>query len=65
MLTGGHHWRFHSSQLRQVLRDNEHICGQISEDAIDLLQRMLMEHPGDRIEMNEILQHPWMADAAP
>eukprot|EP00467_Chlorarachnion_reptans_P025800 CAMPEP_0114510408 /NCGR_PEP_ID=MMETSP0109-20121206/13771_1 /TAXON_ID=29199 /ORGANISM="Chlorarachnion reptans, Strain CCCM449" /LENGTH=423 /DNA_ID=CAMNT_0001689713 /DNA_START=81 /DNA_END=1352 /DNA_ORIENTATION=+ len=32
----------------------------ISEDAIDLLARMLMEDPSERATMREVLSHPWI-----
>lgn len=38
---------------------------EISNDAKDLICRMLVINPELRITINEIYQHPWMADATP
>ncbi|KAJ2851067.1 hypothetical protein IWW36_001414 [Coemansia brasiliensis] len=33
----------------------------LTEEAVDLLRRMLARDPRDRIKMNELLDHPWLA----
>lgn len=38
---------------------------EISEDAKDLISRMLVINPEQRITIEEIYQHPWMTDANP
>lgn len=37
----------------------EKLC---SEAAIDLITRLLREHPGERLSLDEILAHPWMLE---
>ena len=32
----------------------------LSDDAVDLLQRMLLENVNERISMDDILSHPWL-----
>ena len=32
----------------------------ISENAMDLLQRMLFSHPHDRLSLDQVRSHPWM-----
>jgi len=36
----------------------------ISPEAADLLQRMLMENPRDRLSLMEVRDHPWVMEAA-
>lgn len=38
---------------------------EIGKDAKDLISRMLIINPEQRITIEEIYQHPWMADATP
>lgn len=38
---------------------------EISEDAKDLISRMLVINPEQRITIEEIYQHPWVAEATP
>lgn len=37
---------------------------QISSDAKDLLKRMLTKSPGERITLEQIIAHPWLADVS-
>lgn len=34
--------------------------GGVSEQLVDLMRRMLIKQPADRIKMGQILQHPWV-----
>ncbi|CAM9909457.1 unnamed protein product, partial [Discosporangium mesarthrocarpum] len=45
---------------RQSLRD--HFPPHISEEALDLLGKMLEFHPGRRISVEDAIRHPFMRD---
>ena len=36
------------------------LFGNISEDALDLIKKLLKVDPNERISSSEILQHPWL-----
>ena len=44
--------------LTAILRDHWNMG--LSADAIDLLQRMLLLDPRDRLSLQQVRQHPWM-----
>ena len=48
----------------QILKANyvfyPKLFGNISEDALDLIRKLLKIDPNERISSSEILQHPWL-----
>ena len=57
--------KFHCVCVERRLADfisvNEETFPEISDELTDLLQRMLIANPDDRISIDEILHHPWLA----
>lgn len=58
---------FHSSKpeelKRQILKDEpsfERV--QLSSNCFDLIKKMLDKNPATRIQVREIMYHPWMLD---
>ena len=49
---------------KQVLRCKPTYADNISESARNLLQGILERDPKKRLTANQVLEHPWMADAA-
>lgn len=50
--------------LTTILRNSWNIVG-LSEDAIDLLQRMLVLDPVDRLTFEQVRSHPWICTMGP
>lgn len=51
-------WNKHSMAKKKISK------GLISDDFIDLITRMLMPNPKDRIDISEIKEHAWFQDSA-
>lgn len=69
MLTGKPPWQraaehddafrnFSGGNLVHILRDQYHLG--LSEHAMDILQRMMLLDPRDRISLQQVRNHPWM-----
>ena len=58
---------FHSSRpeelKRQILKDDPSFDKvPLSSACVDLIKRMLDKNPATRIQVREIMYHPWMLD---
>ena len=62
MVTGEHPWSVlnTSLMLRQIMKANYSVPSYVSQDCADLIHRLLMVKPLDRIPMDQLLQHPWL-----
>jgi serine/threonine protein kinase len=65
MVTGSVPWTIAntSMMLRQILMANYAIPSYVSPKCRDLIQRMLVKDPSQRISMERVLAHPWMSCA--
>lgn len=62
MVTGEHPWSVlnTSLMLRQIMKANYTIPPYVSPDCADLIRRLLVVKPLERIPMEKLLQHPWL-----
>lgn len=66
MVTGDHPWNCSntSQMLRQILSCSYTIPDFLSEQCRDLLSKMLLSNPNDRIRPDQILEHEWLEFAS-
>ena len=68
MLTGGQPWDradLTDGEFRNISQGNlaEHLINynlDLSDEAVDLMQRMFKLYPRERLSINQIRAHPWM-----
>jgi serine/threonine protein kinase len=65
MVTGSLPWTIAntSAMLRQILTANYAIPPHVSPKCRDLIQRMLVKDPSQRLSLERVLAHPWMGCA--
>eukprot|EP01025_Chloroclados_australasicus_P040374 TRINITY_DN4213_c0_g1_i5.p1 TRINITY_DN4213_c0_g1~~TRINITY_DN4213_c0_g1_i5.p1 ORF type:complete len:476 (-),score=37.35 TRINITY_DN4213_c0_g1_i5:2311-3738(-) len=51
---------FQSTSVEQMFDTYRHKFKNLPSQAVDLLQKMLRTDPGNRITIDEVVQHPWM-----
>lgn len=62
MVTGEHPWTVSntSQMLRQIIQAKYTIPSFLTDECRDLISRLLVAKPTDRIEMKDIIAHPWL-----
>lgn len=65
MVTGNSPWNQNTPHMIQQIQSADfYIPDEISEDCQDLIKRMMITTPNDRIKLDEVLSHPFLEKAS-
>ena len=66
MVTGTHPWNVHNINLmmKDIVSCNYKVPNDVSRECKDLIEKILVYEPTQRLPLDQILKHPWLKNAA-